>query len=53
MCLSLAAVCGEYKDSGGGVPGLVDWSKTSGEGAGLFIPVIKFDGDLECHLSPK
>lgn len=62
MCLRRAAVRGEYTDSGGGVPGLVDWSMTSGggrfalgeaEGAGRFIPGARFEGDLDCHWSPK
>jgi len=62
VCLRRAAVRGEYTESSGGVPGLVDWSTMIGEtvcvlgeaeGAGLFIPADSFDGDLDCQFSPK
>ena len=53
---------GEYRESGGGVLELVDWSMIRGEGtpalreaegAGRFMPDVRWLGDLDCQLSPK
>ena len=52
VCLSRAVVRGEYKDSSGEVPELVEWSMTFGafvfaagetEGAGLLVPCVELE----------
>ena len=62
MYLRRADVRGECAESGGGVSEPGDWlmvlgevmlARGAAEGAGLFTPVAPFEGDRDCHVSPK